>query len=171
MLAIVDLTASFFLEQGSLRSFAFFDACSTPGFVAALVIRTPEQVAASIDKRELTAWALYVPILPCFVLVGLFILHRKEKKAQKEADVEPMPADELTGLVQRTHEGRRSSVQIVQEFSRKSEVARRFSNQIMGIPGFDTNQENIDRRSSLAELNELVRLGELDFGDEETSMK
>jgi hypothetical protein len=158
------------LEQGSLPSFAFFVTCSTPGFVAALVIRTPEQVAASIDKRELTAWALYVPILPCFVLVGLYMLYRKEKKAQKEVDAEPMPADELTGLVQRTHKGRRSSVEIVQEFSRKSEVARRFSNQIMGIPGFDTNQENIHRRSLLAELDELVRLGELDFGDEETNV-
>lgn len=98
------------------------------------------------------------------------MLYRKEKKAQKEVDAEPMPADELTGLVQRTHKGRRSSVEIVQEFSRKSEVARRFSNQIMGIPGFDTNQENIHRRSLLAELDELVRLGELDFGDEETNV-
>ncbi len=105
------------MEQGSIPSFAFFVACSTPGFVAAYVLRTPEEVAASIDKRELTASALYVPILPCFVLVGLYMLYRKEKKAQQEADAEAMPANEFTGLVPRTHERRPSSMEIVQEFS------------------------------------------------------
>jgi hypothetical protein len=136
----------------------------TPGLVATFVLRTEEEVEASKSHRELGPLALYVSVLPCFILIGLYCLYLKQKKMKGTPPPGHMEATEFTRLVQKSGERRRSSVvSIDQAFSRKSEVARRFSVEIMGIAAFDTNQEKEHRKSLLMDLEELVKLGEMDF--------
>ena len=77
-----------------------------------------------------------------------------------------MEANEFTRLVQQSH--RRSSiVSIDQTFCRKAEVARRSSVEIMGIAAFDTKEEKERRKSLLMDLEELARLGQIDFESDE----
>jgi hypothetical protein len=90
-------------------------------------------------------------------------LYRKEKK-MLQAPPGDLEATEFTRLVQASGERRRSSmVSIDQTFSRKSEVARRVSVEMMGFTAFDTNQEKEYRKSMLMDLEELAKLGEMDF--------
>lgn len=156
---------------------------STPSLVAAYVVRTPEQVTASADKRELTVWALYTVVFPIFILIGLFYLDAKERKSaakttENGVDDGPSEANEFTQLIQPSagDEGiggtgrRKSSVVVLnQAFSRRTEVSRRHSVEIMGISGFDTHTEKEERQSMLADMEEWAKLAEMDFEDEPKS--
>lgn len=121
-----------------------------PSLVAAFVMRSPDDVEASPNQRELTPTAWYVPISSAFCIIGLWyqstVAKRREKGKQTALD-ESEPS-EGTGLVSRIGvERRRSSViEIGQEFSRINEVNRRSSAEIMGVPcPFDTNDEHETR--------------------------
>lgn len=46
----------------------------TPGIVAAYCLRHPEDVVASTDKRELTTFALFAPVLSLLTLAGMIYL-------------------------------------------------------------------------------------------------
>jgi hypothetical protein len=116
-----------------------------PSLVAGFVMRSPEDVEASPDQRELTPATWYVPISSALCIVGLWyqsrVAKRREKMMQEAAGAAPT---EGTGLLKRIgSERRRSSViEIGQEFSRKNEVNRRSSTEIMGIASpFDTSDE------------------------------
>jgi len=62
-------------HQGSMQAVLSMAASvagfTTPSFVAAFCLRPPGDVATSIDHRELTAYALFGPILSIIVLVGI----------------------------------------------------------------------------------------------------
>jgi hypothetical protein len=168
--SIPELESSQGVMQAVLSMASSVAGFVTPGLVAAYVVRSPEEVAASRDHRELTPLALYVTIFPMFILFGLYKLHRKQKRilASQPSDME---ANEMTGLIRQGGGGRRSSViEIDQEFSRKAEVARRSSVQIMGMTAFDTNDEKHRRASMLNDLEELVKMGEIAYADDDDAM-
>ena len=50
---------------------------STPGIVASLILRSPQQVAESENHRELSPLALYVPISTIVLLLGLLLQQEK----------------------------------------------------------------------------------------------
>lgn len=129
--------------------------------MAAYVVRSPEEVTASRDKRELSPVALYVPILVGFMIVGLWQLYHKEKRAQAEGNVlaDGMAPHEGTSLLGGDKERRRSSaISIEQAFSRQSEVARRQSVQIMGIVAPDTKDEREAQLQMLQDMEDLKKL-------------
>ncbi len=137
----------------------------TPGLVAAYVIRTEEEVTASRDNRELTPVALYVPILPCFVLVGLWFSYRKQQSALQEDEKE---ATEVTGLLFKKDERRRSSVvTISQAFCRQSQVDGRLSAQIMGLMAYDTKDESDMAEKLQNDMEEWLKLAELDYEEDD----
>lgn len=142
--------------------------------MAAYVIRTPEQVTASGDNRELTPIALYVPILPCIVLVALWYCYRKERALLDAAEVASKSgtvASEETGLLlpPKRRETRRSSVvAITQAFSRQSVVNRRISGQIMGgLTVFDTADEKELNNKWGKDLLEWEELAQMDYNEHE----
>lgn len=134
--------------------------------MATFVIRTPEEVESSGDHRELTPLALYAPFFSTISLLGLCFNHFREKGRTKHH--QQQLASEGTPLVGRsTHTRRRSSVvELEQEFSRRNEVARRSSSQMMGLCGFETRDEKENREKMLLDLKSLDSLGELDFEEE-----
>ncbi|CAJ1970146.1 unnamed protein product [Cylindrotheca closterium] len=154
--------------QAILSMFSSVAGFTTPGFVAAYVIRSPEQVYASADNRELTSLALYAPVLCALSLVGL------SYAAWKKGDDNEMAEDEYEGTV--PGEGtplvvkgssmarKKSSVAgLNQAFGRSNVVARRSSVEIMGMPaGFDTLDEQETRKNQLADLEEFKMLFEID---------
>ena len=117
-----------------------------------LVLRHPEEVVASKFHRELSPWALYVPFSSALVLVGLVYIYLKEKMTGKtEGDG---LVGETTNLLQGRASigGRRvSQILVEQSLDPSTEMNRRISTNIMGIPQFDTESER-ERRSSFAEL-------------------
>lgn len=143
---------------------------STPGFVAAFVVRSPEEVDTAGDHRELTPLALYAPGLCLLGLLGQVYSYYKENKLS-DGDMMSMMGipGEGTRLLSKKRESRRRSsvVELDQAMCPKTEMNRRSSVQIMGIPCFDTHEEMVTRQSQLADLEELIALGELDFDDEE----
>lgn len=158
------LEESVALMQSVLSMAASVAGFITPGLVAAYVIRSPEQVTASADNRELTPVALYVPILPFFVLGGLWVAYRKQQKAalQKQEHV----ASEVTGLLAIKGRRRSSVVTITQAFSRQSQVNSRISAQIMGMTAFDTHDEKEWNDKLQHDLDEWIQLSELDYDEE-----
>eukprot|EP00980_Cylindrotheca_fusiformis_P011139 scaffold2557_cov121-Cylindrotheca_fusiformis.AAC.22 len=156
--------------QALLSMMASAAGFTTPGFVAAYVIRSPEEVEAAGDHRELTPLALYAPVLCISCLMGLYYKYRRDQRiATVLSETADIPG-EGTPLMARRSNGRRSSVmELHQTFRRSNEVARRSSVEIMGFPNFDTHTEEVTRASQLKELEELVALGELDFEDDDMS--
>jgi hypothetical protein len=61
-------------------------------------------------------------------------------------------------------------IEIDQEFSRKAEVARRSSVQIMGMTAFDSNDEKHRRAGMLNDLEELVKVGEIAYADDDDAV-
>lgn len=144
----------------------------TPGFVAAYVVRSPEQVDASFDERELTPVALYVPTFCSLVLVGLWMSYRKEhrlKKEQATSGGDGTVATETTGLLPTaSKDRRRSSVATLnQAFSRQSVVNSRISADVMGIAAPPTLDEQKMEALLRQDMDEWLALAELDYDDEE----
>lgn len=143
---------------------------STPGLVATFVIRSSDQVTASRDNRELTPVALYVPISSFLILFGLWYSYRKEQQ-ELGVQAEKEGVTEETGLLagsRPSKERRRSSVvSIEQAFSRRSEVNRRMSAQVMGLTAFDTKQEQELSEQLQHDLEEWQQLAEMDYDDDE----
>ncbi|CAJ1970157.1 unnamed protein product [Cylindrotheca closterium] len=137
---------------------------TTPGFVAAYVIRSPQQVDASADNRELTSLALYAPVLCALSLVGLYYIAWKEGKEREEVIGEGTP---LVGRGSGRGSGRASrkstAAGLNQAFRRSAVVDRRASTEIMGLAvGFDTLAEKEMKNNQLADWEELKTLFELD---------
>lgn len=60
--------------QAVLSMAASVAGFTTPGIVAAYVLRSPEQVLESSDMRELTPYSLFAPIMSLLVLLGVVYL-------------------------------------------------------------------------------------------------
>jgi hypothetical protein len=135
--------------------------------VAAYVIRSPEQVDAAGDHRELTPLALYSPVLCILSLLGLYYSHWKKERMARDIQETEVPGEGTPLMPRRSDVGRRrcSVMELHQVFRRSNEVARRSSVQIMGFSGFDTRTEKATRESQLADLKEFILLGELDFDE------
>jgi len=105
---------------------------TTPGVISAFILRKPEEVDASSDRREFTPWALFAPILSLTVLAGLIYVHwikRPLETAPKEDVIES------TGLL---GDGRpppwtRENYH-VPSFDPRTTAARRESLCLMNIP-------------------------------------
>ena len=132
--------------------------------MAAYVIRSPEQVEASTDNLELTALALYAPVLCALSLFGLYFA--RQKKPANATTV-----SEVTPLVAKQSMARRKSsvAGLNQAFRRSNVVSRRSSVAVMGgLPGgFDTLAEREIQQNQLKDLEELKRLMEMDLDEEE----
>lgn len=113
---------------------------ATPGLISAFVLRTPEEVDASSDKREFTPWALFAPTLSLVVLAGhLYVQWIKKPLDQQIKKKTDGPAGETTGLLDSLDED--SSVDIpwsreryqVPDFDPRTTAARRESLMLMGV--------------------------------------
>ena len=141
---------------------------STPGFVAAYVIRSPEQVDASADHRELTSLALYAPVLCALSLVGLYFAEWKkgDEDEMEDAYEGTVPGGEGTPLVVKGSSMARKKSSVAglnQAFGRTNVVARRSSVEIMGLTaGYDTLAEQETKKNQLADLEEFKMLFEMD---------
>lgn len=138
--------------------------------MAAYVIRSPEQVEASSDNRELTPLALYAPVLCALSLVGLYYGHSKTNKQVVKEDT--TNASEATPLmVTKTSMARKKSsvAGLNQAFGRSNVVSRRSSVEIMGgLPGgFDTLAEQEIQENQLTDLNDFKSLIAMEFDDDE----
>ena len=75
--------------------------------MASYVVRSPEEVSSSLDHRELTPIALYVPILPFFILAGLWYAYQKNHRgpddlsecSDTESEEDYVPDNERTSLL------------------------------------------------------------------------
>jgi hypothetical protein len=135
--------------------------------VAAYVIRSPEQVDAAGDHRELTPLALYAPVLCILSLLGLYYSHWKKVRRARDIQETEVPGEGTPLMPRRSDVGRRrcSVMELHQVFRRSNEVARRSSVEIMGFSGFDTQTEKATRESQLEDLKEFIHLGELDYDE------
>lgn len=140
--------------------------------MAAFVVRTSEQVDASSDNRELTPIALYVPILPIPILLGLWLQYRKEMKkylaAEEGSDVE----NESTGLLNAQYRDKRRSsiVSIEQAFSMRASVDKRISAAMMGgVTAYDTKAEQELSERMEKDLQAWAELANLDCDDKRNS--
>jgi len=145
----------------------------TPGFVAAFVLRTAEEVDASRDNRELTPWALYVPILPIPILILLWRQYRKEKRQLLSL---PPAAEGMTDTITevsellgtQTRDRRRSSVMSIrQSFSTRVSVSKQVSGQMMaGLTAPHTKEEHDLNIQLHKDLQEWAELAALDYDEE-----
>jgi hypothetical protein len=145
--------------QALLSMFASVAGIVTPSFVAAFVLRRPEEVEASQSRRELSPLAWYIVVGPVITIVGVIYVSMFKplskdtfENGYKEEDVE---AGERTGLVpKRTSVAARrsSAVILAQKADNFTEANRRMSAQIMGIPQIDNPQENRRRSSVFAQI-------------------
>lgn len=96
-------------SQGTMQAIMSMAASvagfAAPGLIASFVLRTPEQVEASADQRELTPYALFAPVSSVIVLSGvLYLLLYPSKSSIVSEDDDPSSSsatriDELTGLL------------------------------------------------------------------------
>jgi len=129
--------------QALLSMFASVAGIITPGFVAAYVLRDPEEVEASQFHRELNPLALYMVVGPLLTIVGVtYVSIFKPLKAEPFADDSDEEPNETTGLVDNPANRRRSSAMVIkQKLNPHTEVNRRMSAQCMGVPQYDTAVE------------------------------
>ena len=117
----------------------------SPAFVASFVLRDPEDVEASSNTKELTAFALYVPILSAIAIAGVcyqsFFLE-KSPSGERTDSVASETSKLLSGATAKKKLPRSSQIEISETFSRASEVSRRQSVECIGIINpFDTKDE------------------------------
>ena len=120
-----------------------------PTLIASFIVRLQVDVDASSDKHAMTTGALYIPVLCVVVFVGLFYNHYFIDPPNEENEVDA--ASENTKLLANALKKapRTSLIEISDTFSKPSEVARRMSVEVMGIPNpVDTKYEK--------ELNEQL---------------
>ena len=135
-----------------LSMFASVAGFVTPSFVAAYILRRPEEVDADIHHRELSPWALYVIFAPVLSTVGiLYVAICKPLVGETLLPLEGEDeANERTSLVAR----RRSSAMVLgQKIDPATEANRRSSAQFMGIPLIDNPEEDKRRCSVFAVLS------------------
>jgi ceroid-lipofuscinosis MFS transporter 7 len=97
---VVDSKATLRNSQGTMQAIMSMAASvagfAAPGLIATYVLRTPEQVEASMDHRELTPYALFAPTVSVIVLSGVLYMYFYPTKATVVAD-EDDPSTSWTG--------------------------------------------------------------------------
>ena len=139
---VVDSKPSLRNHQGTMQaimsmvvSIAGFTA---PGIISAFILRKPNEVDASSDKREFTPWALFAPVLSLLVLAGhLYVQWIKQPLEKAEIPVDSKEGtgkDETSSLLdQKSLEWSRETYH-VPSFDSKTTAQRRESVTVMGIP-------------------------------------
>jgi MFS transporter, ceroid-lipofuscinosis neuronal protein 7 len=118
--------------QAALSMAASVAGFAAPGLIAAFVLRTPEQVEASMDHRELTPYALFAPISSVVVLLGvLFMCWRQSLENNGSVEMSTSGPGERTGLL--TSQKNESALDLLTN-------TRRHSDTIMGIPSIAINE-------------------------------
>jgi len=143
-----------------------FAGMVAPVTAAFFVLRSPEEVDADpLNKHELRLGALYVPLLSVSVIIGLAYQyyfyekpHQEEKDREEEATADNSDSDDTTTTASESSQllsqqggkkrkknarnRRASTLEISDAFSRVSEVSRRISCEVAGVPNpFDTKDE------------------------------
>lgn len=128
----------------------------TPGFVAAYVLRNPEEVEASVFHRELNPVALYVVVGPLLTILGvIYVSYTKPLPVVLLVDKmnEELEPDERSNLVNNPARRRRSSAIVLeQKIGPATEANRRNSAICMGIPQYDNPLERQRRSSVFAQI-------------------
>jgi Na+/melibiose symporter-like transporter len=144
--------------QALLSMFSSVAGVVTPSFVAAYVLRKPNEVESSQLHRELGPLALYSVIGPMLTILGVIYVSMFKPLGKDSIEVDfddEEDADEITNLVPKrtTLASRRSSAFVLaQKADNFTEANRRMSALIMGIPQFDNPQENRRRSSVFAQI-------------------
>jgi hypothetical protein len=122
--------------------------------IAAYVLRTPDEVAASRDHRELSVWALFAPATSVLTLLGIMYLiwcppiPDREFLDDDDDDDNEMVPDERMSLLLAPKD---LLVNVPTQFHPRTEAYRRHSIALMGIPQitFHENDEaaGISRQS------------------------
>ena len=110
-----------------------------PGLIATFVLRDPEDVDNSANGNELTAFALYAPVMSMLTLIGHWYVVYQHKKLDKEVGdsdeevgSEQIP-NERSSLVRR-NSALRNSVELHQrKYDPRSSMHRHSSTAIMGV--------------------------------------
>lgn len=151
-----ELEGSHGIMMSLINQATAFSGLIAPTLIASFVIRTKAAVDTGSDKRALTAGALYVPLLCIAILVGLFYnYHCIELPDENLSENDTDTVSESTTLLPRVakRSPRASLLEISDTFSKSSEVCRRMSVEVMGIPNpVETKYEK--------ELNEQLRKDE-----------
>jgi ceroid-lipofuscinosis MFS transporter 7 len=117
--------------QAVLSMAASVAGFAAPGLIAAFVLRTPDQVEASRDHRELSPWALFAPAVSTVTLVCVLYLEcyptEREQVVEPEEDKIPCETDSLLAPM---------GQYVPTRFHPRTEAHRRHSVTIMGIPQF-----------------------------------
>ena len=94
-------------NQGTMQAIMSMAASvagfAAPGLIASFVLRTPEQVEASMDQRELTPYALFAQVASVIALSGVLYLYLYPSNATVELDDDD-PLSSSTGTVARVDE-------------------------------------------------------------------
>ena len=150
----------------------------TPFFVTSFVIRDPKDVSMS-SPFEFTRWAWYVPISSSLLILGLlyeeFVLDGGKNelgllqtRSEEATDNKVSPGETSKLVTQKRSSSRRSIVEINQVFTRKYEVDRRMSNEVIinGVgnvnPFMTAYDEELLKEQSVGkkELEHLIKLDE-----------
>jgi len=134
-------------HQGTMQAILSMSASvagfAAPGLIAAYVLRTPDEVDASRDHRELTSYALFAPIFSLITLAGVVYLI-VNPPVLEEDEVAEEELSETTGLLLppalRTPTG----------FHPRTEAHRRHSVALMGISQITQHGASEKRRTSFA---------------------
>ena len=134
-------------HQGSMQAIMSMGASvagfAAPGLIATYVLRTPEEVAASKDQREFTAWALFAPLFSAIVLSGTLYLtlcraESKEVEQELPEEEEELTPDETTKLLEAVGP---MGFNVPAELHPRVQAYRRHSITLMGIPQVSFEQE------------------------------
>jgi hypothetical protein len=136
---------------------------TAPGLIAAFVLRTPEEVAASDDQREYTAWALFAPILSIIVLVGFLYMGyfapvpNATPTAADDVDWDKVIAGEDNEEQESPYPSERTSLlaggilphalEIPRRFHPLTEAHRRHSITLMGVPQISFHAEGNKKKT------------------------
>lgn len=166
---IPELEASQSVMQSVLSMVTSIAGFTTPTVIAAFVIRSPEDVDASDDKHELTPLALYIPVVSGICIFGLWraylkeMQYRAEVKKQEEAKAAVSRLSETTSLLENRAQRKSSVLEIDQAFSKRTEVSRRQSVEVMGVSSpFESQNEKNQRDEMWRQKIELRKLSTLD---------
>ena len=144
----VDAQPNLRTQQGTMQAIMSMSASiagfAAPGLIAAFVLRTPEQVAASKDQREFTAWALFAPLFSLIVLVGFLYLRFCVPKPvidEEEEEEEEEVVGETSALLPVAGGMLPQGLVIPTKFHPRTQAYRRHSITLMGIPQFSFHHE------------------------------